>query len=70
MKPESENVEIKLGEFIVRAIGVVIFGIAAGTASIGCAYTRNAPLIDHNAPFIDLNIKDSANGNTVTPVAP
>jgi hypothetical protein len=31
----------------------------------GCTFNRNAPLINHNAPFLE--VRDSANGNTITP---
>lgn len=65
MKSEPDVMdEIGCREMSLRMIAAVVLVCVAVTLT-GCTYTRNAPLIEHNAPFIDFNIKDSANGNTV-----
>lgn len=59
------------GDILFRFMAVIAIAVMFGflVSQPGCTYNRNAPLIEHNAPFInaDLNIKDSANGNTITP---
>ncbi len=55
---------------ILRILSLVFLYLLILFGCPACTYTRNAPLINHNAPIIQtsLDVKDSANGNTVTPV--
>ena len=47
-------------DMTLRMIGIVVLAIACVTSGTGCTINRNAPLLETN-----INVQDSANGNTV-----
>ena len=58
-KPENFDYNVRV---MFRGILAGLF-IAAAMLIQGCTYTRNAPLVQRNAPLIESHI--TANGNTV-----
>ena len=68
MKPETGNLKHEIPDAMLRAFGVGILLAAAVCILQGCTWPKTVNF----APLVEIHdtANGSANGNTVTPVAP